>query len=81
MLNDPTKVPTPAANFIVDLSGQQDELCAANWSQDLEMVTGHCTSPFADWLPEESKQCEFHVLKPPAGMQYCPYHLSLLFFG
>jgi hypothetical protein len=67
MLADPTKVPKPALKVIEDLAGQQLALERPSSGPQLEMETGRFTSPLAEWLPEKSKLCEFHVLKPPAG--------------
>ena len=67
MLSDPSQVPKPARMVIQELAGQQAELEAPNTTPGLTIVPGRFESPFAEWLPEKSKQCEFHVLKPPAG--------------
>ena len=68
MLSNPAQVPTPATEVIQQLEGQQAELGGLDTAADLAIVTGHFESPFAEWLPEKSKQCEFHVLKPPIGV-------------
>lgn len=70
-----SEVPARAQAFIKSLEDQQATLGAVNNSLELELVTGRCLSPFADWLPEESKQLEFHVLKPSEGTQLCSAHI------
>lgn len=63
------EVPARAQVFIKSLEDQQATLEAVNNSSELELVTGRSLSPFAEWLPEESKQLEFHVLKPSEGVK------------
>ena len=63
-----SEVPDRAGKLHESLKSQQNALGVANSSSELVLVTGRCQSPFADWLPEESKELEFHVLKPPVGL-------------
>lgn len=71
------EVPDRAVNFIESLKAQQAALGAANSSLELQLVTARCLSPFADWLPEESKELEFHVVKPSTGTQILSVDIAL----
>jgi hypothetical protein len=72
MLSDPDQeeLPLPAAAVVDELkqSGQKAKIVAMNSSVHVECVAAHFTSPMEEFLPRESKQCRFSVLKPPKGV-------------
>lgn len=61
------KVPDPAAEVIRQLATQTRGLRARNTHKQVDCVRGTFRSPMASWLPPKSQDCEFFVLKPPAG--------------
>lgn len=63
-------MPEPAAAVIAQLKLQEEVLASQNTAPQLECVRGNFHSPMAEWLPRKSQECEFHVLKPPAGVQH-----------
>jgi hypothetical protein len=64
------KLPEPAAAVMRQLADQQAELAAPNGKNVIEAVKGRFFSPMSAFLPSESCECEFYVLKPPKGVQH-----------
>jgi hypothetical protein len=69
MLSKANQLPVPAVAVLNELRepGQRANIEAMSTNVDVEVVKAHFTSPMADFLPPESKQCCVFVVKPPKG--------------
>lgn len=69
MLSDYNELPVPAVAVISELrhTGQQAEIETQNLMSVAQCGSAHFTSPAAEFLPPESLQCRFYVVKPPKG--------------
>ena len=69
MLSNPNELPVPAVAVISELrhTGQQAEMETQNPKSVAQCGTARFTSPAAEFLPPESQQCRFYVVKPPKG--------------